>query len=96
MLTLAYMAWLIFMLNLRPQQGRELLGFLDDTLNKPVTEEMHTYDDNCEFEWRNIWDNFDHYYCVHLGNWFLASLVIRDPYVLHFWQVFDEVIELSF
>ena len=84
-LTLLYMSWLIFNLHLRPTQARELLGFLDTSLNKPVTAEMHTYDDNCEFEFKNIWDNADHYYAVHLGNWFLASFVIRDAYILHFW-----------
>jgi len=83
------------MLNLRPDQGRNLLGYLDPSLNKPVTTEMHTYDDNCELEWSNIMDNFDHYYIVHLCNWFLASLVIRDSYILHFWQLLDEVVELS-
>ena len=84
-LMLLYTCWLMFMLNLRPEQGRNLLGYLDNNLNKPVTEEMHTYDDNCELEWSNIADNFDHYYIVHLCNWFLASLVIRDTYILHFW-----------
>jgi len=94
-LTLLYMSWLIIMLNLRPGQGRALLGFLDTSLNQAVTKEMHTYDDNCELEWENILDNFDHYYIVHLCNWFLASFVIRDFYILHFWQLLDEVVELS-
>ena len=57
---------------------------------------MHTYDDNCELTLENFWDNFDHYYVVHLCDWFLASLVIRDPVILHFWQLLDEVVELSF
>ena len=95
MLTLLYMSFIIFMFNLRPDHGRALLGFLDSRLNKPVTTEMHTYDDNCEFEWKNIWDNMDHYYLVHLIDWFLACFVIRDYYVLHFWQVLDEIVELS-
>lgn len=56
---------------------------------------MHTYDDNCEFTFENVISNFDHYYCVHCGNWFLATFVIRDAYVLHFWHLFDEIIELS-
>ena len=94
-LTLIYMSWLIFMMHMRPDFGRRSLGFLDSSLNKPVTKEMHTYDDNCEFEWVNIWDNMDHYYIVHLCDWFLASLVIRDTFLLHFWQVLDEVVELS-
>lgn len=80
---------------MRPDYGRAFLGFLDGSLNKPVTKEMHTYDDNCEFEFKNIWDNMDHYYVVHLCNWFLSSLVIRDSYILHFYQVFDEIIEIS-
>ena len=95
MAMLVYMCWLIFMLQMRPDYGRYILGFLDSSLNKPVTKDMHTYDDNCELELANIWDNMDHYYLIHWVDWILASLVIRDPYVLHFWQVFDEVIELS-
>lgn len=46
---------------------------------------MHTYDDNCDLTWDNFLDNFDHYYIVHLVDWFLATLVIRDPIILHFW-----------
>lgn len=92
---LIYMSFIIFMLHMRPDYGRWVLGYLDETLNKSVTKEMHTYDDNCEFYWQNIWDGMDHYYIVHLIDWFLASLVIRDAYILHFWQLLDEVVELS-
>ena len=56
---------------------------------------MHTYDDNCELTYENILDNFDHYYIVHLCDWFLACFVIRDPFILHFWQLLDEGVELS-
>ena len=38
----------------------------------------------------------DHYYLVHWCDWFLASLVLRDFYILHFWSIFDEFLELSF
>jgi phosphatidylserine synthase 2 len=95
MLTLIYMCFIIFMLQQRPDFGRVVTGWLDPSLSKPVTTEMHTYDDNCDLDWKTFWDNFDHYYCVHLGNWFLASFVIRDAYMLHFWQLLDEIIELS-
>lgn len=56
---------------------------------------MYTYDDNCEFEWINIWDNLDHYYLAHCINWLLASLILRDAWILNIWQLLDEVIELS-
>jgi phosphatidylserine synthase 2 len=56
---------------------------------------MHTYDDDCDFTVENLWSNVDHYFLVHLVNWFLASLVIRDAYVLHLWQVLDEWVEIS-
>ena len=95
MISLIYFCFVIVMLNHRPKYGRELLGYLDSSLNQEVTKGHHTYDDNCEFTLANIWDNFDHYYCVHLGNWFLSSFVIRDFYILHFKHVLDEVIELS-
>jgi phosphatidylserine synthase 2 len=90
------MSFIIFMMHQRPDFGRQSLGFLDKNLNKPVTKEMHTYDDNCELTWENFSANFDHYYIVHLVDWFLASFVIRDAWMLHFWHLLDEVIELSF
>lgn len=56
---------------------------------------MHTYDDHCELTLEAIWNDMDHYFLVHWCNWFLASLVIRDAYILHLWSVFDEFLELS-
>ena len=53
---------------------------------------MHTYDDNCEFELSNLYDNLDHYYAIHLINWFAATLIMRDRSILHFWSVLDEII----
>ena len=56
---------------------------------------MHTYDDNCDLTWENLIDNFDHYYLVHCINWLLATFICRDKYILLYWQLFDEIIELS-
>ena len=95
MLCLIYFCFVIVMFNHRPKFGRALLGYLDPELNQEVTKGHHTYDDNCEFELKNIWDNFDHYYVVHLANWFLSAFVIRDFKILHIKQILDEIIELS-
>ena len=67
----------------------------DSKLGVPVVKEMHTYDDNCEFEWINIYDNLDHYFLVHCVNWFLVAFLLRDAWLLNFWSFFDEIIELS-
>jgi len=95
-LMLCYFCWLIFMFNQRPDFGRETLGFLDRRLNKVITRGMHTYDDDCSFTISMIWSEMDHYYLVHWADWTLATFVLRDAYVLHFWHVFNEIIELSF
>jgi phosphatidylserine synthase 2 len=95
MLAMLYFCLVLILLNHRPKYGRWILGYLDSRLNQDVTKGHHTYDDNCEITWENVADNFDHYYAVHLGNWFLSSFVIRDFYILHFWQVLDEFVELS-
>jgi phosphatidylserine synthase 2 len=57
---------------------------------------MHTYDDNCEFEWINLYENIDHYFLVHVVNWFLATLVLRNRPLLHFWSILDEFIGIFF
>ena len=95
MIALIYFCMIITLLNHRPKYGRYLLGYLDPVLNQKLTKGHHTYDDDCELTWANLMDNFDHYYIVHCVNWFLSSFVIRDFYLLHFWHVFDEVIEIS-
>jgi phosphatidylserine synthase 2 len=96
MLALMYFCFILILLNHRPKYGRWLLGYLDPRLNQEITKGHHTYDDDCSLTYENIASNFDHYYAVHLGNWFLSSFVIRDFYLLHFWQILDEFIELSF
>lgn len=90
-----YFVWVIVMLNHTPTYGRSLLAYFDPSLKKRLTKADLTYDDNCELTWGNLWDNLDHYYAVHLGNWFLSSFVIRNFWLLHFKQLIDEVIELS-
>lgn len=64
-------------------------------MGKPITKDMHTYDDNCEIELDNILSNFDHYYLCHIIMWFLVSFIVRNRFVLHTWSVLDEIIELS-
>jgi phosphatidylserine synthase 2 len=94
-LTLIYTCWIIFMLHQRPESGREHLGFLDPTLNVPITKDMHTYDDHCDLTLEHLWDDFDHYYLVHWVDWFLASFVLRDAFFCHLWSILDELLELS-
>jgi hypothetical protein len=53
-LALLYTCFIIFLLHQRPVNGRELFGFLDPNLNKPVTKEMHTYDDDCDLTWATL------------------------------------------
>lgn len=73
----------------------KLMKLGDSSLGNPVTKDKHTYDDNCELEWANVWDNLDHYFFLHCLNWFLLSFLLRDAWLLNFWQLFDEIIELS-
>jgi len=95
MVALIYFCFVIIMMHHRMHYARWLLGYFDERLNVQIKKEQYTYDDNCELEWANLWDNFDHYYAVHLGNWFLSSFVIRNFWLLHFKQIVDEFIELS-
>jgi phosphatidylserine synthase 2 len=79
--------------------GRELFGFLDPNLNKPVTKEMHTYDDDCDLSWATlipqIWDQMDHYYIIHWVDFFLASFVLRDVPIVWLWSILTEIMELT-
>ena len=69
--------------------------WLDPDLGVSIGKEFHTYDDDCTISLANIWNELDHYYQVHLANWFLVTFCVRDLWYLHFWSVLDEFIELS-
>ncbi|CAD8149311.1 unnamed protein product [Paramecium octaurelia] len=94
-LGVCYNAFLIFLIFQNESEARQLMKLGDDSLGRSVTKDMHTYDDNCEFELVNIVDNLDHYFLLHCLNWFLLAFLLRDAWLLNFWQIFDEVIELS-
>lgn len=72
-----------------------MMKYLDPNLGEKVTKEMHTYDDDCEFEWKNLYTNMDHYFVIHVVNWFCASIIVRDVWLLNFWSILDEILELS-
>lgn len=75
--------------------ARRIWKFVENRLGVQITKEYHTYDDDCDVTWANLVDNMDHYFLAHFTNWFLAAIILRDPYMLHFWSILDEVLELS-
>lgn len=89
---LVYLIALVFLVFQNEMDARRMMSYLYPSLGKPVSKGMHTYDDDCEVTWTNFYDNLDHYYLVHCVNWFMAALLVRDPYVLHFWSLYDEII----
>jgi phosphatidylserine synthase 2 len=91
----AYLYILIFIYFMNHYDARRMWGFVEERLGKPVTKDYHTYDDDCEVTFANILDNMDHYFLAHFTNWFLASMILRDSYLLHFWSLLDEILELS-
>jgi phosphatidylserine synthase 2 len=82
----------------RPETGRKFWENTDpDNIGpeKCYADEMHIYTDDCSLDLANLHQQVDHYFVIHWVNWFLATFVLRDAYIIHFWHIFDEVIELS-
>ena len=71
------------------------MSYIDSSLGSPVPTSMHTYDDNCELEWKNLLDNLDHYYLIHWINFICIAVIFRDYYFCWLWSGFTEVLELS-
>jgi phosphatidylserine synthase 2 len=90
-----YLYILVFIYMMNPYDARTMWSFVEERLGKPVTKDYHTYDDDCEVTWYNIFDNMDHYFLAHFTNWFLAAIILRDAPLLHFWSILDEILELS-
>ena len=83
--SLAYLLFFIFLIYQSTDDARLLLKYIDPSLGLRLDKEVHTYDDDCDFTFKNLWDNFDHYYLIHCFNWFLGSFICRDLYFLLFW-----------
>ena len=64
-------------------------------LGQKLSRKEHTFDDECDFTWENLYSNFDHYYVAHLLGWFVLTFVVRDRFVIHSWAMMDELVELS-
>lgn len=90
-----YLYLLVFIYFMNEYDARAMWKFVDEDLGQKITKEYHTYDDDCTITWFNILDNMDHYFLVHFINWFVAAIILRDAYLLHFWSVLDEILELS-
>mmetsp|Transcript_37517 Transcript_37517/g.6745 ORF Transcript_37517/g.6745 Transcript_37517/m.6745 type:complete len:84 (+) Transcript_37517:285-536(+) len=71
------------------------MHYIDSRLNTELPTHHEYYDRNCELNYENISQITDFYFIAHLLNWFFAALIIRDYYILHFWSLLDEVIELT-
>ena len=89
---LVYLVALVFLVFQKPSDARSLMKYLYPELGVPVEKGMHTYDENCDISFQNIYDNLDHYFAIHCINWFAAALIGRDLYILHFWSILDEII----
>ena len=53
---------------------------------------MHTWDDDCEITVENILGNFDHYYLIHWIDYFVLTIILRDPYLAHLNSIMVELI----
>lgn len=95
-LCFAYLLFLIFMTYQTPENGRQLLTIFDESLNVSLSKSLNGYHDTCELSWSHVSQKVDHYVVAHCVNWFMAALICRDSYVLVGWQLWDEIIELSF
>lgn len=90
-----YLYVLIFVYLMNHHDARKMWSLVESRLGNPVDKSFHTYDDDCEITWDNLMDNMDHYFLAHFTNWFLAAIILRDSYMLHFWSILDEILELS-
>ena len=92
---LLYIGLLVFILFQKTSDARLLPVYIEPSYGKELAMRTENYDRNCEFSYLNISKIIDFYFVVHLANWYLAAFIIRDYYILHFWSVLDELIELS-
>jgi len=69
--------------------------FVDSDLNAELPSHNENYDRDCSLSYDNVSKIVDFYVGAHFFNWFFAAFLMRDHYILHFWSLLDELIELT-
>lgn len=95
MVVVIYVCFLVFILNLSSKDARFFMTYWDPKLNVQLEEGFENYDAFCDLSVERLIANMDHYFLVHIINWYLAALVLRDAPLLHIWSILDEILEVS-
>ena len=95
MVVVIYVCFIVFLLNLTAKDARFFMTYWDAKLNVQLEEGFENYDVDCDFSIDRLFANMDHYFLVHIINWYLAALVLRDSILLHIWSILDEILEVS-
>ena len=94
---LCYLAINLYILFVDESKVRQFVAFINmEDFGDPVPKSMHTYEENCDLNWENLYDNLDHYFVVHTLGWFLIMLSVKDFKLLALLGLVDELIEVTF
>lgn len=100
-LTIVYELSLIFILFQSPDDGRQILRYLDKDLGKPLAEKA--YGGNCRLydpdkpgdPFHNIWDKLDVFVPLHFFGWWTKTLMFRDWWLCTIISIMFEVLEYT-
>lgn len=80
---LLYLGILVFLLFQDAEFARGLFAYIDPALNVELPLRNENYTRDCSLTVANVLRVSDFYVLVHLLNWYLAALILRDYYMLH-------------
>ena len=87
-MTLAYLLWQ------DDTAGRELVQYLDPSIDRPAPE--RSYGQDCEFTLNNIYHGFfDLFALAHFVGWFGKAVILRDFWFCTVLSVMFEIVEMS-
>lgn len=87
-MTLAYLLWQ------DDTAARELVQYLDPSIDKPAPE--RSYGQDCEFTLNNIYHGFfDLFALAHFVGWFGKAVILRDFWFCTVLSVMFEIVEMS-
>lgn len=95
--TITYALFVIVLAQQRYEEARFTWNIVEPRVSEEKSKSYFaTWQTNCDLSLENFSNKLDRYSASHFMGWILHALLIRDYWVMHFWSILTELVELLF
>lgn len=95
--TITYAVFVILISQQSYKQARAIWNIIEPEVPVETARKYFaTWQTNCDLSMKNFSNKLDRYSLSHFLGWIFHTLLIRDYWVMHFWSILTELVELLF